>query len=119
MNYVGNPLDISWKFMEFETCLEILNVVLADNSVNAAIVASVFYDADVELARAVIDVAKSFHKPIVFCTDSPAGLANALIDLLEKNGIPTYPLPERAVTGVAGLIRYGEMMANFASSARH
>jgi acetyl-CoA synthetase (ADP-forming) len=116
MNFVGNPLDISWKFMEFDTSREILNAVLADNGVNAVIIASVFYDADVELIRAAIDVTKSPHKPIVVCLDSPGGLATAQIDLLEKNGIPTYPLPERTVTGVAGLVRYGEIMVKHASS---
>lgn len=116
MNSVDNPLDISWKFTEFDASREILNAVLADDGVDAVIIASVFYDTHMELIRAAIDVTKSPHKPIVVCLDSPGGLAAAQIDSLETNGIPTYPLPERAVTGVAGLVRYGEIMVNHTSS---
>jgi len=118
MNYVNNPVDISWKFVEFDACREIFDAVLSDVGVDAVIIAFVFYHGNMELIRAAIEVAKFHHKPIVACLDSPGGLAATQIDSLETNGIPTYPLPERAVTGVAGLVRYGEIMLNHASSAR-
>ncbi len=119
MNSVDNPVDISWKFVEFDACREIFNAVLADDGVDAVIIAFVYYPGNTELIRAAIDVTKSPHKPVVVCLDSPCGLATAQIDSLEANGIPTYPLPERAVTGMAGLVRYGEIMLNHASSAGH
>ena len=117
MNFVGNPVDISWKFAEFEASREIINTVLADDGVDSVILAAVFYHADdMELMRAAMDVARSPHKPIVVCLDSPCGLAAAQIESLEASGIPTYPFPERAVTGVAGLVKYGSITANQAVS---
>ena len=29
---------------------------------------------------------------------------------IEKNRVPVYPLPERAITGLAGLARYGAIL---------
>jgi acyl-CoA synthetase (NDP forming) len=41
------------------------------------------------------------------CLDSPRGAAHAEINALEASGVPVFPLPERAVTGLAGLVKYG------------
>jgi acyl-CoA synthetase (NDP forming) len=119
MNFVENPVDISWKFVEFDACREIFDVVLSDDGVDAIIIAFLFYHGNAELIRAAIEVTESHRKPILVCLDSPHGLATAQIELLETNGIPTYPLPERAVTGIAGLVRYRQIMLTRARSAGH
>jgi acyl-CoA synthetase (NDP forming) len=110
LNSVDNPVDVAWKSDEFDTCREMLKVVLDDDGVDAVTVAAVFYSTNMELMRAVVDIAKDSKKPITVCLDSPRGTAYAEINALEQSGIPTYPLPERAVTGLAGLVRYGEII---------
>ncbi len=110
LNPVDNPVDLAWKSDEFDACREMLKVVLDDDGVDAIIVAAVFYGSNMEVMRAVVDVARGSRKPIIVCLDSPRGAAYAEINALEESGIPTYPLPERAVTGLAGLVRYGEIL---------
>ena len=110
LNPVDNPVDIAWRSDEFDTCRQMLKVVLDDDSVDVVTVAAVFYGSNMELMRAVVDIAGYNKKPITVCLDSPRGVAYAEINALEASGIPTYPLPERAITGLAGLVRYGEIV---------
>ena len=113
LNPVDNPVDLAWKSNEFDACREMLKVVLEDGGVDAVAVAAVFYGLNMELMRAVVnvaDIARYLGKPIAVCLDSPKGLAYAEINALEGSCIPTFPLPERAVTGLAGLIRYGQIL---------
>ena len=110
LNPVDNPVDLAWKSDEFDTCREMLKIVLDDDDVDAVTVAAVFYGSNMELMRAVVDVAKHSKKPITVCLDSPRGAAYAEINALEESGVPTYPLPERAVSGLAGLVRYGQIL---------
>ena len=110
LNPVDNPVDLGWKSGEFDTCREMLKVVLDDDGVDAVTVAAVFLGSNMEVMRAVVDVAKHNKKPITVCLDSPRGAAYAEINALEESGIPTYPLPERAVSGLAGLVRYGQIL---------
>ena len=110
LNPVDNPVDLAWKSDEFDACREMLKIVLDDDGVDAVTVAAVFYGSNMELMRAVVDVAKDSKKPITVCLDSPGGAAYAEINALEGSGVPTYPFPERAVAGLAGLVRYGEIL---------
>ena len=110
LNPVDNPVDIAWRSDEFDACRQMLKVVLDDDGVDAVTVAAVFYGSNMELMRAVVDIAGYNKKPIMVCLDSPRGVAYAEINALEASGIPTYPLPERAITGLAGLVRYGEIV---------
>ncbi len=108
LNAVDNPVDVGWTSDDFEASRQILKAVLSDEGVDAIIVAAVFYSTNMELMRAVVDVAPNTQKPIVVCLDSPRGTAYAEIDALESVGVPVFPLPERAVGAMAGLVRYGE-----------
>ncbi len=115
LNAVDNPVDLAWKSNEFDACQEMLKVVLDDGGVDAVAVAAVFYGSNMEVMRAVVDVAdtaRDLGKPIAVCLDSPKGLAYAEINALEGSRIPTFPLPERAITGLAGLIKYGQILKN-------
>jgi acyl-CoA synthetase (NDP forming) len=110
LNAADNPVDLAWKSDEFDTCREIIKAIMNDDGVDAIIVAAVFYSSNMELMRAVVDLAKYSQKPMTVCLDSPRGAAQAEINALEASGIPTYPLPERAVTGLAGLVKYGGIL---------
>ena len=109
LNTVHNPVDLAWTSDDFENSRQMLKAALADEGVDAIIVAALFYSSNMELMRAVADVAKDARKPIVVCLDSPKGTAYAEIDALETSGVPVFPLPERAVGAIAGLVRYGEI----------
>ncbi len=110
-NPVDNPVDLAWKSDEFDISREMLKVVLEDDGVDALTVAAVFYSSNMEVMRAVVDIARSSQKPITVCLDSPRGVAYAEIGVLEGNNIPVYPLPERAITGLAGLVKHGEILS--------
>jgi acyl-CoA synthetase (NDP forming) len=110
LNAVDNPVDLAWKSDDFDTCRRMLKLVLNDDGVDAIIVAAVFYASNMELMRAVVDIAGGAKKSMTVCLDSPRGVAQAEINILEANGVPVFPLPERAVTGLAGLVRYGEIV---------
>jgi acyl-CoA synthetase (NDP forming) len=110
LNAVSNPVDVAWTSDNFEASRQMLKAVLADNGVDAIAVAAVFYSTNMELMRAVVDVAKDAKKPIVVCLDSPKGTAYAEINALEGVGVPVFPLPERAVSALAGLVKYGEVL---------
>jgi acyl-CoA synthetase (NDP forming) len=110
LNAIDNPVDLAWKSDDFDSCREMLKAVLDDDGVDAIIVAAVFYSTNMELMRAVVDIAGEAKKPVTVCLDSPRGAASAEINALEAAGVPTFPLPERAVSGLAGLVRYGEII---------
>jgi acyl-CoA synthetase (NDP forming) len=110
LNAVDNPVDLGWKSDEFNECREMLRVVLDDNGVDGIVVGAVFLGSNMELMRAVVDVAGYSKKPITVCLNSPRGAAYAEINALEESSIPTYPLPERAVSGLACLVRYGQIL---------
>jgi acetyl-CoA synthetase (ADP-forming) len=110
LNAIDNPVDIAWKSDDFNACRQMLKAVLDDDGVDAVIVAAVFYSTNMELMRAVMDIAGEAKKPMTVCLDSPRGAAHAEINALEASGVPVFPLPERAVTGLAGLVKYGEII---------
>ena len=110
LNAVDNPVDVAWKSDDFNACRQMLEAVLDDDGVDAIIVAAVFYDSNMELMRAVVDIAGEAKKPMTVCLDSPRGAAHAEINALEASGVPVFPLPERAVSGMAGLVKYGEIV---------
>jgi len=58
----------------------------------------------------VLDVHKYYTKPIIACLGSRVESNYAQQNLLAESHIPTYPLPERAITGLAGLVKYGEIL---------
>ncbi len=110
LNPIDNPVDMAWKAADFDTCQEILRAIMEDDSVDIVTVVSVYYPLSMKLMRAVIDISHSYKKPITVSLDSPGGAAYAEINALEESCIPTYPFPERAITGLAGLVRYGKIL---------
>ena len=111
LNPVDNPVDLAWVSRDFNACREILRVVMEDDSVDMLAVAGVYIYRQIGFMRAVVDMSSCCPKPITFtCLHSLVERDVAEIAKLEKNNIPVYPLPERAVTGLAGLFKYGEIL---------
>ena len=110
LNPIDNPVDIAWKATDFDACREILKVVMEDDSVDITTVTAIYNPITMAIMRAVRDISPTCKKPITVCLDSPGGAAYAEINALEERCIPTYPLPERATTGLAGLVRYGKIL---------
>jgi len=113
LNPVDNPVDIAWRTNDFDACREMFKVVLEDAGVDGMIVTAVSFPPGMEVMRAVIDVAGYRDKPITVCLDSPLGVSYASLHALEESGVPVYPLPEKAATGLAGLVRYGRILKEF------
>jgi acyl-CoA synthetase (NDP forming) len=110
LNAVDNPVDVAWKSNYFNDSHAILKTVMDDNGVDAVVIAAIFWEANMPLMRAAIEIAREYDKPIAVCLDSPRGIADHWLNALEEGNIPTYPTPERAATGLAGLVRYGEIL---------
>jgi len=52
---------------------------------------------------------KKFKKPIIVCTIGGMFTIN-LVRILEAEGIPVYPTPERAAQSMAAIVNYGQMV---------
>jgi acyl-CoA synthetase (NDP forming) len=110
LNSVDNPVDAAWVSTQPGDCREVLDAVLADPGVDAVIVASVFLEANMGLMWALTETTDCKKKPVVVCLDSPGMIAQKEIMALENRGFPVFSLPDRVVTGLAGLVRYGEIV---------
>ena len=63
-----------------------------------------------EVARGIVEERKAFPgKPVVAAFLGGENVAEG-VAVLRENGIPSYEFPERAVTAVAGLTRYAELV---------
>ncbi len=109
---IENPVDMAWTGSNFENSREILKSVLEDNGVDALVIAFISFELSQELPKAIIDVAKHYRKPITVCLGS-LGTADSVQEALEDANIPTYPFPDRAITGLVGLLRYGNILKTF------
>ncbi len=105
---IENPVDMAWTGSDFDTSREILSAVLEDDDVDAIIAAFISFELSRELPKALIDAAGKTGKPIITCVGS-LGASEDTINSLEEAGIPAYPFPDRACTGLAGLVKYGEI----------
>jgi acyl-CoA synthetase (NDP forming) len=106
---IENPVDMAWTGSNFDTSREILSAVLEDDGVDALVVAFISFELSMELPKAMIDVTGRYKKPVAVCLGS-LGAAEGVIKELEDASIPTYPFPDRAITGLAGLVKYGEIL---------
>ncbi|UCD08066.1 MAG: CoA-binding protein [Dehalococcoidales bacterium] len=111
---IENPVDMAWTGSNIDTSREILDAVLKDENVDAVLVAFISFELSRELPKALIEVAAAARKPVVACVGS-LGSAEDTVNGLEEAGIPTYPSPDRACTGLAGLVRYGEILKGITS----
>jgi acyl-CoA synthetase (NDP forming) len=107
MNSIENPVDVAWANQDYEACVHMMRCVLEDENVGGMIAASLHFPPGADFFRAVIEVAADSPKPITVCMDSPLGESYVEWHIMQEQGLPVFPLPERAVTGMAGLVRWG------------
>lgn len=106
---IENPVDMAWTGSNSETSREILSAVLGDDGVDALVVAFISFELSMELPKAMIDVTRRYKKPVTVCLGS-LGAPEGVTKELEDASIPTYPFPDRAITGLAGLVKYGKIL---------
>ena len=110
LNTIETPVDLAWIASDSDAYREVLTAILEDEGVDLVAVAALYFPVTMGLMRAVVDLSKYHKKPAIVCIDTPTEAACEEVKALEESGIPAYPLPERAVTGLAGLVRYGKIL---------
>lgn len=110
LNSVDNPVDIAWGLGDYEASREILRAVMGDEGVDAITVSLDGSPLGLPFIRAALEVVKDHPQPMTVSFGPEGEPANIQKMLLEEKGLPTYPVPERAVTGLAGLVQYGKIL---------
>ena len=105
---IENPVDMAWTGSNFDASQEILNAVIDDKGIDGILVAFISFELSRELPKAIVEIARGkTTKPVVVCAGSLGRSENTVNDL-EDAGIPVFPFPDRACTGLRGLMAYGE-----------
>jgi acyl-CoA synthetase (NDP forming) len=113
-----NPIDLAFV-SDMGTFGDAARLALEDPNVDALIVfyLDVFSLFTAGVSQYLIPLAKELRKPIVVCANFPTSLATEMtaegVARFEENGIPVYPLPERAVKALKGLVRRSEILRHF------
>jgi len=102
-----NPID-SAGLSTYDVYNGIVKQMLLDPNIDALIVIyvdTVVNDAALP-AQAIVDIHRGkCNKPIIACWMGGAG-TRAGVDILEKGGLPNYPVPERAVIALKSLVQH-------------
>ena len=110
LNPIDNPVDLAWT-MGFDPCREILRAIMEDSGVDMVAVGYPYATINLNLNQAMLDISKNYRKPITYlCISSFEAKEAKEVARLEQGNIPTYPFPERAITALAGLFRYGKIL---------
>ncbi|RLG30831.1 acetyl-CoA synthetase [Methanosarcinales archaeon] len=106
----ANPLDTAGDG-SYEMFKAVMDIMLSDPGINSLLVIYVHAEmVDPCLpAEAVIDASEGCDKPVITSWIGGTGIGTA-VKLLEKNRIPNYPLPERAVVALNNLVRYKRIL---------
>ncbi len=106
---LNNPIDLMGDATKeryqiaLQACLK--------SKYHAAIVIVLFQvpTLDPKVVDVIIEM-KKYGKPILCCA-SGGKFTSKYTKILESNGIPVYPTPERAVRALGALVRYSEWLA--------
>ncbi|KAF5428929.1 acetyl-CoA synthetase (ADP-forming)/acetyltransferase [Candidatus Methanomarinus sp.] len=102
-----NPID-SAGLATYDVYNGIVKQMLLDPNIDALIVIyvdTVVNDAALP-AQAIVDIHRGkCNKPIIACWMGGTG-TRAGVDILEKGGLPNYPVPERAVIALKSLVQH-------------
>jgi acetyltransferase len=101
-----NPVDVLGD-ANGEIYGKVLDVLLASDNVDSAIVILTpqKMTEDAASAQAVAEVSKKYGKPVLACFIG-ANMVKSGVDILRRNKIPQYPIPERAARALAEMVTY-------------
>ena len=106
---ITNPVDFGGQVFSADIYYRVLEQVLEDENVDAVAMIIYFWVSGLEkMVELLIDLVKTkTKKPITFCGGAPKSVMNVdhQLGLLEQQGIPIYPSPERAVKALSPLYR--------------
>jgi len=102
---ISNPIDLTGDATS-KRYEDALNIVLKDNNADAVIVIMLMQIS--ALDSEIVDVLarmKRYKKPILACMTG-SEFTNIHKNIMEENGIPVYPTPERAAKALKALVDY-------------
>jgi acyl-CoA synthetase (NDP forming) len=105
-----NPVDMAFARNE-EAFEESVRLILSDENVDALVIFLLHHPfmTPGRIKAPVLRQRERSRKPILLCANSPRGLIEEEVEELERNGIPVYPLPDRTIRALRGLVEYGEV----------
>jgi len=101
-----NPVDVLGDALP-DRYAAATELVLQDPNVHAVLVLLTpqVMTAPTETAKAIAEVARRHHKPVLTSFMGGAEVREG-VSLLASSGIPNYPFPERAMEALAAMVRY-------------
>ncbi|HSR10829.1 MAG TPA: CoA-binding protein [Thermodesulfobacteriota bacterium] len=103
-----NPVDMAFARDEkaFE---ETVRAILEDPNVDALVVFLLHHPfmTPARIKAPLLRQKERSGKPVLLCANSPRGLIEDENAELEARGIPVFPLPERTIAALKGLVQYG------------
>lgn len=107
----SNPVDIAFA-RDNEVFEDSVRLILEDNNVDALVIFLLHHPFMPlrRIAEAVHRQRKVSKKSILLGVNAPPGSIGEEVAELEAQGIPVYPLPERAIRALKGMIEYGELI---------
>jgi len=110
-----NPVDLGfargWKVLE-----SVIRAVLEDVNIDALVFFMLPHPVVPfeELLKGMIDLKKTYGKPIIMCINSHQRDIQDVVNIFEENMIPVYGTPERTAKAMSGMVRYGKVIGDFA-----
>lgn len=110
---LGNPVDLTGSATS-EMFVEATKILLESDAVDGVVVLALHQvpgiPDPVKLAEDIAGLASNYDKPVIAVDTGWSEAAILEREVFEREGIPAYPIPERAVKAMAALYRYGEYL---------
>lgn len=103
-----NPVDLT-ALATSDMYVKALGILLDDKDIDGALVITLPQTPSIldDVIEKVANVAKEQTKPVVACVMGGTEMAEEFRARFEKNGIPSYSMPERAARALYSLMEYG------------
>lgn len=105
-----NPIDLTGSATDY-SFVEAMKILLEDDNVDGIIVLVLHHVPGVtaELPSKLASLSKKYDKPVVAMDVGSSQYAREFRELFEREGIPAYPEPERAVRAMKALVTFGRV----------